>query len=607
MRVRTSLAIPLVLLCAFNGLIYTNADRCTLREGTSLTVLMDEFMTSFAYSRYFEHVLNRLSARFPCVTRQYTSVRPAVGTWTLNAWGSGPLNVQILGFTGLGISGNCSNSSCHPNATCGEFGGDQQCTCKKGFGGNGSYCEDINECQESFSNNCLYNSYSCVNTIGSYYCTCVTGYQYKEEFGCVDIDECANSTLNDCHPLAVCSNGLGSYTCTCPYGYNGDGKHCGVTYCSPGTQCNSIEDCINYNGSYSCIDPCSNHIILDDPWRSTSNVHNYYDYSNFYDWVHCDNNLNGWYRLKGEYGQHMPEFCVPKYSCGTHAPMWMNGQHPSVNDGIVKRTACANWNEDCCLWSNTISVKKCSEGYYVYKLQGTPACYLSYCIESNFSCSGMGCAPDEECRIVGGVQGCHCKNSSNIANGIQPGNLADQIKPQVICGLDNIEVTFSKCLLEKLGYDTSHFHLRDNSCQGIINKKDKTYISLISRLTNGDCGGNLSYTENEVTYTNTVYLTPKSDGVIIRNEYPIDFHCTYPSNMEISLLTAIGSFTSSALINVSGTSNFTITMGLFQDSGYSTPYTDSEVWLDSSSMLYVGVIVTGSSKSSPFVLLMKNC
>ncbi|KAM5152690.1 uromodulin-like [Mantella aurantiaca] len=534
---------------------------------------------------------------------------PAAGSWVLNAQGNSTLSVQILGFTGKLYQWNCSNSDCHPNATCSEFGGYGQCTCKEGFAGDGTSCNDTDECQDYFTNNCnIYGSGYCVNTIGSYICNCSSGFKYKAEFGCVDIDECADSSLNDCDPVAICTNYYyGYYTCICPYGYYGDGRHCEVNECQKGTPCKFNEDCIKYIGSYSCIDPCSNHTVLNDPWRSTSNTYNYNYGYDYYNWYHCDSGLSGWYRFKGEYNQKIPEHCVPQYSCGTNIPIWMNGSHPAVSDGVVNRTACSNWYSGCCTQPFNISVRMCPEGFYVYKLQGTPGCYFAYCTESDYSCSGVECAPDEECRMVNGVSGCYCKDSSYTTSVIKPGNLTDYLTPQVTCGLGNIEVRFSKCLLKSLGYDTSSIHLRDNYCRGDIERLDKSYITLITGPTYGSCGGYISNDGTDITYSNTVYLPLMSDGVIIRNEYPVDFHCTYPSNMEINLLTAISSFTVNATINVAGTANFTITMGLFQDSGYITSYTSSQVSLNSTSMLYVGVIVTGATGSSPFVLVMKNC
>ncbi|XP_072272970.1 uromodulin-like [Pyxicephalus adspersus] len=537
---------------------------------TSLQLLLSKPLNSS------ERILN-INAN---VTDKYTKVFNVTSSLKhLLIIGDESFTLNFTDPNGLGKPGTCLNSDCHPNATCSEFGGYGECTCKPGFVGDGISCNDINECQSYYTNNCNYYGYGyCVNTIGSYTCNCSNGFVYKEDFGCVDIDECADSSLNDCSPLAVCTNQYyGSYTCTCPYGYYGDGKHCEVNECQQGTPCGSNKDCFKYNGSYSCVDPCYNHTVLNDPWRSTSNT---YNYNSWYYWYHCDYGLSGWYRFKGESVQKIPEHCVPQYSCGTNNPIWMNGSHPAVSDGIVNRTACSNYYDGCCTNPFSISVKMCPEGFYVYKLQSTPGCDYAYCTESNYSCSGVDCAPDEECRIVDGIHGCYCKNSSYITNGIQPGNLVDDITPQVTCGLGNIEVRFSKCQLENLGYNTSSINM--NYCRGVTERSNKSYITLVTWPTNGACGG----------YT----------------QYVINFQCSYPFNMEISLLNPIrNNYTDVTVINVTGTQNFTIVMGLFKDSSYTTQYTDSEVWLDSSSMLYVGAIVIGATSSSQFVLVVKNC
>lgn len=58
---------------------------------------------------------------------------------------------------------------------------------------------------------------------------CVIKYKY---FNYLDIDECTDDEQNDCDPNAMCSNTVGSYICRCLRGYEGDGKDCIGKYIS---------------------------------------------------------------------------------------------------------------------------------------------------------------------------------------------------------------------------------------------------------------------------------------------------------------------------------------------------------------------------------------
>ena len=93
-----------------------------------------------------------------------------------------------------------------------------------------------------------------------------------------------------------------------------------------------------------------------------------------------------WYRFSGAAGDRMPTSCVPKNRCGTHAPGWLNGSHPSVADGIVTRRVCYHWSNNCCLWKNDIRVKNCYGSFFVYYLKRTPVCYLRYCGNNGGEC-----------------------------------------------------------------------------------------------------------------------------------------------------------------------------------------------------------------------------
>ena len=96
--------------------------------------------------------------------------------------------------------------------------------------------------------------------------------------------------------------------------------------------------------------------------------------------VRCDQRdlAPGWYRFQGAAGDKMPTSCVPMRRCGTHAPGWLSGAHPTVAQGIVPRKVCYHWSNKCCLWSNNIRIRNCG-GFFVYELQKTPVCSLRYC------------------------------------------------------------------------------------------------------------------------------------------------------------------------------------------------------------------------------------
>ena len=66
----------------------------------------------------------------------------------------------------------------------------------------------------------------CTNNVGSYVCSCNTGYNFiSSNNSCSDINECTTGT-NVCNANANCTNTPGSFTCQCKSGYIGDGKSC---------------------------------------------------------------------------------------------------------------------------------------------------------------------------------------------------------------------------------------------------------------------------------------------------------------------------------------------------------------------------------------------
>ncbi|CAH3143575.1 unnamed protein product, partial [Pocillopora meandrina] len=55
----------------------------------------------------------------------------------------------------------------------------------------------------------------------------------------------------------------------------------------------------------------------------------------------CDNHLTeDWYRFSAGAGTSIPTHCLPHHRCGTDLPGWMDGAHPTVDEGVVSRKVC---------------------------------------------------------------------------------------------------------------------------------------------------------------------------------------------------------------------------------------------------------------------------
>ena len=100
---------------------------------------------------------------------------------------------------------------CPEGASCVNSIGSYHCSCRSGYSGNGRTCVNINECDLDLDK-CSENA-ECEDTIGSYDCVCKTGYS-GNGFECININECV-SGLDNCSENAECKDTLGSFTCSC--------------------------------------------------------------------------------------------------------------------------------------------------------------------------------------------------------------------------------------------------------------------------------------------------------------------------------------------------------------------------------------------------------
>ena len=119
-------------------------------------------------------------------------------------------------------------------------------------------------------------------------------------------------------------------------------------------------------------DPCYHYKNLSDATRTIS-------YVTPIDSELCDSQLHkGWYRFVGAAGTKMSTTRVPVFSCGTQWSGWLDGAHPTVEDGEVKRTVCFSDRFSGCKHTICINVKNCSS-YYIYQLVQPSGCPSRFC------------------------------------------------------------------------------------------------------------------------------------------------------------------------------------------------------------------------------------
>ena len=130
-----------------------------------------------------------------------------------------------------------SENECHVNATCTNTIGSYNCTCKKGYGGDGRNCSGKVQSNESIIATdpdsfvlralLIIRRFRARWPCSRRHIVFFDVHSSSSLFGVhvvPDIDEC--SSENECHVNATCTNTIGSYNCTCKKGYGGDGRNC---------------------------------------------------------------------------------------------------------------------------------------------------------------------------------------------------------------------------------------------------------------------------------------------------------------------------------------------------------------------------------------------
>ncbi|XP_073401283.1 signal peptide, CUB and EGF-like domain-containing protein 2 isoform X3 [Dendrobates tinctorius] len=122
---------------------------------------------------------------------------------------------------------------CHIDAICQDTPTSYKCLCKAGFTGEGTACEDIDECDNEYNGDCVHE---CTNIPGNYRCTCYDGFQLAHDgHNCLDVDEC-RSNNGGCQQ--TCVNTMGSYECRCKDGFFlSDNQHTCIHRSEEGLSC----------------------------------------------------------------------------------------------------------------------------------------------------------------------------------------------------------------------------------------------------------------------------------------------------------------------------------------------------------------------------------
>uniref|UniRef100_UPI00358E7E38 thrombospondin-3a-like n=1 Tax=Myxine glutinosa TaxID=7769 RepID=UPI00358E7E38 len=147
--------------------------------------------------------------------------------------GSGIDRRRGPGYSGMGSG--CEQNPCFPGVTYSmdERGAIRCGDCPDGYTGNGTHCDDIDECKEATP---CFHSHLCINSVPGFSCvSCPPGFTDNGGQGtdisftkthqqvCTDIDECDDGRNGGCVADSMCINIPGSFHCgACNDGFEGN-------------------------------------------------------------------------------------------------------------------------------------------------------------------------------------------------------------------------------------------------------------------------------------------------------------------------------------------------------------------------------------------------
>ncbi|CAH1271562.1 FBN3 [Branchiostoma lanceolatum] len=309
----------------------------------------------------------------------------------------------------------CSNNNGGCAHNCVNTAGSYHCTCRTGYQLSGAHdCIDIDECA-SLNGGC---DHGCVNTEGSFYCTCRSGYQLSGKTSCNDINECDSDNGGCDHN---CTNTAGGYHCTCRDGYQLSGSHncTDIDECAMGYD-GCDHNCVNTVGSYYCtcspgyeldgttscidVDECAmanggcGHDCVNTEGSYHCTCRTGYQLSgtkNCIDVDECSNNNGGC--------EHDCRNTIGSYFCSCRGGYQLSGIHDciDVDECAILNGGC---DHDC---ANTEGSYHCScrTGYL---LSGTSCSDINECNSNNGGC-------DHTCVNTVGSYQCTCRTGYQLS------------------------------------------------------------------------------------------------------------------------------------------------------------------------------------------------
>uniref|UniRef100_A0A8C1XMD0 Thrombospondin 3a n=1 Tax=Cyprinus carpio TaxID=7962 RepID=A0A8C1XMD0_CYPCA len=217
--------------CPFQG----DASSYNIVNGEVNSILGDHTKALIGQLIIFNQILGELREDIREQVKEMSLIRNAI------------LECQMCGFHEP--RSRCQPNPCFNGVGCMEtfdFPGYRCGPCPEGMIGNGTHCQDIDECSEAQP---CYTPGACVNTAKGFTCEpCPPGFwgpplsgfgveyakSHRQE--CSDIDECLD-LANACTPNSICINTIGSYRCgQCKVGYVGNQ----TAGCSPRKSCATL-------------------------------------------------------------------------------------------------------------------------------------------------------------------------------------------------------------------------------------------------------------------------------------------------------------------------------------------------------------------------------